>query len=123
MNFSATSAPAGSVSNSQPPASSASPGASPAGARGLPSISQPKPGGAVRGLDEKLSVNGTSGTASASVTFPASPSRGGFGPDLSLNYDSGAGNGILGLGWHLSLPEIGRRTDKGLPCYDDANES
>ncbi|KAK4207638.1 virulence plasmid 65kDa B protein-domain-containing protein [Rhypophila decipiens] len=89
----------------------------------LPSISQPKAGGAVRGLDEKLGVNGTSGTATASVVFPASTSRSGFGPELSLSYDSGASNGILGLGWHLTMPEIGRRTDKGLPRYDDTHES
>ncbi|PNP61027.1 hypothetical protein FNYG_14241 [Fusarium nygamai] len=114
----ATPVPPGSANNKQSPSSSA-----PAGALALPTISQPKPGGGVRGLDEKLSVNGTSGTATASVVFPASTSRAGFGPELSLSYDSGAGNGILGLGWHLAMPEIGRRTDKGLPLYDDAYES
>jgi Salmonella virulence plasmid 65kDa B protein len=35
----------------------------------------------------------------------------------------GSGNGPFGLGWKLSLPEITRKTDKGLPKYQDAEES
>jgi hypothetical protein len=31
------------------------------------------------------------------------PGRSGFGPQLSLSYDSGAGNGTFGFGWNLSL--------------------
>ena len=42
---------------------------------------------------------------------------------LSLSYDTGAGNGPFGFGWHLSLPSITRKTDKGLPRYQDAEES
>src|SRR5262249_22678245 len=38
-------------------------------------------------------------------------------------YDSGAGNGPFGHGFHLSVPQITRKTDKGLPQYDDANDS
>ena len=44
-------------------------------------------------------------------------------PQLSLSYDSGAGNGPFGFGWSLSLPAITRKTDKGLPKYQDALES
>jgi len=58
-----------------------------------------------------------------SVPIATSPSRSGFGPQLSLSYDSGAGNGIFGLGWNLSLPSITRKTDKGLPRYWDGSES
>lgn len=57
------------------------------------------------------------------VPIATSPGRSGFGPQLSLSYDSGAGNGPFGLGWNLSLPAITRKTDKGLPQYDDADES
>jgi hypothetical protein len=39
-----------------------------------------------------------------------------------LSYDSGAGNGPFGFGWSLSLPSIIRKTDKGLPKYDDLHE-
>ena len=41
----------------------------------------------------------------------------GLWPQLSLSYDSGAGNGPFGFGWSLSLPAITRKTDKGLPQY------
>jgi len=58
-----------------------------------------------------------------SVPIAASPGRSGFGPKLSLSYDSGAGNGPFGFGWSLSLPSITRKTDKGLPQYLDAEES
>jgi hypothetical protein len=41
--------------------------------------------------------------------------RSGFGPQLALAYDSGAGNGPFGLGWSLLLPSIARKPEKGLP--------
>jgi hypothetical protein len=57
------------------------------------------------------------------VPIATSPGRAGFGPQLSLAYDSSAGNGPFGFGWSLSLPQVTRKTDKGLPTYQDANES
>ncbi|HEX7957954.1 MAG TPA: SpvB/TcaC N-terminal domain-containing protein, partial [Pyrinomonadaceae bacterium] len=57
------------------------------------------------------------------VELNNSPGRSGFGPQLSLTYDSGAGNGPFGFGWSLSLPNVTRKTDKGLPQYRDAEES
>lgn len=84
-----------------------------------PSISLPKGGGAIRGMGEKFAANPVTGTGSMSVPIAASPGRSGFGPQLSLSYDSGAGNGPFGFGWSLSLPAITRKTDKGLPRYRD----
>src|SRR5262249_55829529 len=57
-----------------------------------------------------------------SVPIATSPGRSGFGPQLSLSYDSGAGNGPFGFGWNLSLPSITRKTEKGLPCYQDGQQ-
>src|SRR5437762_8256978 len=88
-----------------------------------PSISLPKGGGAIRGMGEKFAANPVTGTGSMSVPIATSPGRSGFGPQLSLSYDSGAGNGPFGFGWSLSLPSITRKTDKGLPQYQDAEES
>jgi RHS repeat-associated protein len=88
-----------------------------------PAISMPKGGGAIHGLGEKFAANPVMGTASMSIPIAISPGRSGFGPQLSLSYDSAAGNGIFGLGWNLSLPSITRKTDKGLPRYFDAEES
>ncbi|MEO6973161.1 MAG: SpvB/TcaC N-terminal domain-containing protein [Rhodoferax sp.] len=88
-----------------------------------PSISLPKGGGAIRGIGEKFAANPVTGTGSMSVPIQASPGRSGFGPQLSISYDSGAANGPYGFGWNLSLPAISRKTDKGLPQYQDAQES
>jgi len=88
-----------------------------------PSIRLPKGGGAIRGMGEKFAANPVTGTGSMSVPIATSPGRSGFGPRLSLEYDSGAGNGPFGFGWSLSLPSITRKTDKGLPQYADAVDS
>src|SRR6202521_1424900 len=88
-----------------------------------PSISLPKGGGAIRGIGEKFAANLVTGTGSMTVPIAVSPGRSGFGPQLSLSYDSGSGNGPFGIGWSLSLPAITRKTDKGLPQYRDADES
>ncbi len=63
------------------------------------------------------------GTGTATIPLATSPGRSGFGPQLSLAYDSGAGNGPFGIGWHLSHSAITRKTDKGLPRYFDGEES
>jgi RHS repeat-associated protein len=89
----------------------------------IPSISLPKGGGAIRGIGEKFAANPVTGTGSMTVPIATSPGRSGFGPQLSLSYDSGSGNGPFGFGWNLSLPCITRKTDKGLPQYRDAEGS
>ena len=89
----------------------------------LPTISLPKGGGAISGMGEKFAANPVTGTGSMSVPIPTSPGRAGFGPELSLSYDSGGGNGPFGFGWSVSLPSITRKTDQGLPQYMDAEES
>jgi RHS repeat-associated protein len=101
----------------------------PAGAPGAgfavaaPRVELPKGGGALRGMGEKFAANPATGTGSLSLPLATSPGRTGFGPQLALAYDSGAGNGPFGFGWSLSLPSVTRRTDQGLPRYDDAAES
>ncbi len=84
-----------------------------------PAISLPKGGGAIKGIDEQFSVNACNGTASLSLPLPFSPGRDGFVPPVRIAYDSGAGNGVLGLGWSLQAPTIRRRTDNRLPTYRD----
>ena len=59
----------------------------------IPSISLPKGGGAIRGVGEKFDANPVTGTGSLTVPIATSSSRSGFGPQLSLSYDSGGGNG------------------------------
>src|SRR5215213_7957918 len=88
-----------------------------------PAIALPKGGGAIHGIGEKFAANPVTGTGSTSVPIATSPGRSGFGPQLSLSYDAGAGNGPFGFGWNLSIPSITRKTDKGLPQYFDATDS
>lgn len=89
----------------------------------LPSIVQPKGGGAIKGIGEKFAANPATGSGTMNVPIALSPGRSGFGPNLSLSYDSSTGNGPFGFGWSLSLPSIARRTAKGVPQYSDETES
>jgi len=74
-------------------------------------------------MGEKFAANPVTGTGSMTVPIATSPGRSGFGPQLALSYDSGAGTGPFGFGWSLALPSLTRKTDKGLPQYMDAEES
>jgi len=89
----------------------------------IPQISLPQGGGAIQGIGEKFTANPVTGTGSMAVPIAMSPGRGGFGPQLALSYDSGAGNGPFGMGWSVGIASIRRKTDKGIPQYDDESES
>lgn len=82
-------------------------------------ISLPKGGGAIKGIGETFQPNLFSGTGNFSIPIFTSPGRNGFGPQLTVQYSTGNGNGPFGLGWQLSLPRITRKTEKGLPAYKD----
>lgn len=88
-----------------------------------PAVSLPKGGGAIKGIDEKFSAHPVTGTGKLTIPLPLSPGRSGFTPALSLDYDSGSGNGPYGFGWKIDYPTITRRTDQGLPQYRDDRES
>ena len=90
---------------------------------GGPAIALPKGGGAVRGIGEKFAANPVNGTGSLTIPLATSPGRSGLNPQLQISYDSGNGNSAFGFGWRLSLPAITRKTDKGLPQYQEALES
>ncbi len=82
-------------------------------------ISLPKGGGAIKGIGETFQPNLFSGTGNFSIPIFTSPGRNGFGPQLTVQYSTGNGNGPFGLGWQLSIPRITRKTEKGLPTYKD----
>ena len=69
----------------------------------------PSGGGALRGIGESFQPQLYTGTACFSIPIPSSPCRG-LEPQLSLDYSAGAGNGVFGLGFHLGLPSIARKT-------------
>lgn len=89
----------------------------------MPTIELPKGGGAIAGMGEKFTANPATGTGSFSMPITLSPGRGDFTPPLSLAYNSGSGNSPYGFGWDLGLPTITRKTDQGIPRYNDAEES
>lgn len=89
----------------------------------MPQLALPKGGGAIHGIGEKFAVNAVTGTGSISIPIAASPGRSGFGPQLSLDYNSGSGNNAFGFGWSLHFAAVARKTDKGLPRYNDAQDS
>jgi hypothetical protein len=80
-------------------------------------------GGAIRGMGGKFAANPVTGTGSMSVPIATSPGRSGFGPQLSLSYDSDAGNGTFGFGWIFSLTVITGISDKGPSHYLEAEAS
>lgn len=82
-------------------------------------INLPAGGGAIRGIGEKFEANPVTGTASFTVPVTLSKGRGGLTPQLALNYDSGSGNSAFGIGWDIGIPSITRKTDKGIPQYND----
>jgi RHS repeat-associated protein len=88
----------------------------------IPSLSLPKGGGAIKGIDDKFEVNAVNGSAGFTIPLPVGSARG-FTPSLAISYNTGSGNGIFGLGWNLSLPSIRRKTDQELPQYADAIDS
>ena len=69
--------------------------------RAQAAISLPKGGGAIKGIGESFQANLFNGTGNHSLPLALSPGRGGFGPQFALEYSSGHGNGIFGLGWQL----------------------
>ncbi|PHN17636.1 SpvB/TcaC N-terminal domain-containing protein [Pseudomonas sp. ICMP 561] len=80
--------------------------------------SLPKGGGAIQSIGKGWGPVGNSGTASLGIGLPITQGRG-YAPDLSLNYQSTAGNGLFGLGWNLNLGCVARRSSKGVPTYTD----
>jgi RHS repeat-associated protein len=86
-------------------------------------ISLPSGPGSLEGLGETFEPNLSTGTSSYPVKFTAAPGRVGFQPEISLGYDGGNANGPWGMGWKLSVPSIQRRTEDGLPSYDDAQDT
>ncbi len=105
----------GLAANSPQPGRAAGPSA--------PVLSLPKGGGAIRGIDETFRTNPATGTATLAIPLPATPGRSGFGPSLSLTYDSGGGNGAFGHGWTVAIDSVARLTDRGIPRYRDATGS
>ncbi|WP_253299823.1 SpvB/TcaC N-terminal domain-containing protein [Wolbachia endosymbiont of Chironomus riparius] len=78
----------------------------------------PKGGGAIKGISEAFQPNSFTGTGTFSVAIPLPACRN-FSPSLSVNYSSGGGNGVFGIGFNVSIASIMRKTSKKVPLYND----
>jgi len=63
------------------------------------------------------------GSAGLSFPFKLPAGRAGMQPQLGLQYNSGGGNGWLGLGWDMNIPCIGIDIQWGSPRYDASVET
>ncbi len=86
-------------------------------------ISLPKGGGALHGIGEKFSPDLHTGTGNFTVPIALPPGRNGFQPELNLVYSTGNGNGPFGLGWSLGIPGVSRQRSRGIPRYDDSQDT
>jgi RHS repeat-associated protein len=80
-------------------------------------ISVPSGPGTISGLGEQFEPTLNTGSATYGVAFQVPPGTAGFAPTLGLRYDSGQGDGIVGMGWSLDAGAIQRQTDHGVPRY------
>lgn len=78
----------------------------------------PKGGGAIQSIGSGWGAVGATGEASLCIPLPISAGRS-LAPALSLAYSSQAGRSSFGQGWHVAIPGIARRSNKGVPAYRD----
>ena len=80
-------------------------------------ISLPSGPGSIEGLGDSFAPQLNSGAARYQVAVEVPLGRGGFTPEIVLQYNNGTPNGSFGLGWQLSIPFVQRQLEKGLPHY------
>lgn len=85
-------------------------------------ISLPSGPASIEGLGRNFVPSLSSGTASYGIDIALPPAVHGFGPSLSLDYDSGGGASEVGMGWQIGgAPSLRRRVEDGLPRFDDSD--
>ena len=82
-------------------------------------VSLPSGPGSIEGLGESFQPMLNTGTARYSVNISLPPGAGGHSPSLSLDYESGHGDGFAGIGWKFGPGAVCRKTDMGIPRYVD----
>ncbi len=82
-------------------------------------ISLPQGPGTIEGMGESFDEQLATGMAKYRLAFSLPTARGGVQPSLSLTYGSSSGNGLAGIGWTIGDPSISRKTDRGIPKYQD----
>jgi RHS repeat-associated protein len=83
------------------------------------SVSLPSGAGTSLGMGESFSAQLTTGLATYSIPIGLPKARGSVQPNLMLSYSSSSGPGIAGIGWNVGVSSISRKTDHGMPGFDD----
>jgi RHS repeat-associated protein len=86
-------------------------------------LALPNGAGSVRSAGQTFQADPYSGTGRYTIPIETQPGHAGLTPALSLTYSTHGGNGIAGMGWSLGLARVERRTDKGLPSFDDERDT
>jgi RHS repeat-associated protein len=89
-------------------------------APGLSSLPQ---GSGVSPLGDRFEPDLVRGSGTYAISFPLPRGPNNLQPSLGLSYSTGSGNGPFGMGWRVGLLRIERRTDRGIPTYDDASDT
>jgi len=85
-----------------------------------PQQSIPNGGGTIRGADENFHADAFTGTATFTISIPLPAARS-LTPSFGIGYGSNSGNGLLGMGFHLSESSISIKTNRALPKYDGSD--
>lgn len=85
-------------------------------------LSLPSGGGAIGGTGGGFVTNRQTGAGTKTVEIDVPEGRNGMQPRLRLSYSTGNSHGVAGMGWSLGVGSVSRRTDDGVPTYDDATD-
>ena len=85
-------------------------------------VSLPDGPGSVEGIGANATMSGNMGSMSYAVPLTLPAGYASATPSLALSYDSGGGNGVVGMGWSIDAPSIERTTLRGYPRYVAADE-
>lgn len=81
-------------------------------------LNLPKGGGAITGLSAELTSQEHTGVANYAIPIYTSSSRE-LSPELSLHYQSTAGNGAFGVGFDVGISAVSVSSKKAIPTYTD----
>jgi RHS repeat-associated protein len=84
-------------------------------------ISVPAGPGTIKGLGEQFEPSLNTGSATYEIDLDLPAGTAGFAPSLALRYDSGQGDGTVGIGWSFDVGSVQRQTAYGVPRYDDTD--
>jgi RHS repeat-associated protein len=84
-------------------------------------ISVPAGPGTIAGLGEQFEPSLNTGSATYKIDLDVPAGTAGFAPSLALRYDSGQGDGAVGIGWSFDVGSVQRQTAYGVPRYDESD--